>query len=53
MLSQLGAIQNGSSLFDQGNQFKELGQFSEAIQAYRQAAQLTPNFAWVHHNLGE
>ncbi len=53
MLSKSNNFKTATNLLEEANQLKQSGQLQAAIIAYRRAAQLSPNFHWVYHNLGE
>ncbi|MGE5660180.1 MAG: tetratricopeptide repeat protein [Actinomycetota bacterium] len=39
--------------YQQGNSLQEKGQFEEAVNAYRHAIKLNPNFFWSYQQLGD
>ncbi|MEA5560534.1 tetratricopeptide repeat protein [Planktothrix agardhii] len=53
MLSKSNTFKTSTDLLEEANKLKQSGQLQAAIIAYRRAAQLSPNFHWIYHNLGE
>ena len=47
-----GCAKNPQRYFDQGDKYFEQGLYSEAIQEYKKAIEMKPDWALAHNNLG-